>query len=85
MFFTVLNAEFTFPIYRGLEGATFVDAGNLTDWDMAGFSDLRYAVGLGLRYKLPVGPLRLDYGLNPSRGPTKKWALPFLLRFRVLR
>ena len=29
--------------------------------------DLRYAIGLGLRYALPVGPLRLDYGLNPDR------------------
>jgi outer membrane protein assembly complex protein YaeT len=65
-FYTVLNAEFTFPIYRGFEGAVFVDAGNLTDWSNVGFSDMRYAVGVGLRYKLPVGPLRLDYGLNPS-------------------
>ena len=65
-FYTVLNAEFTFPIYGGLDGAVFIDAGNLTDWKMAGLSDLRYALGLGLRYKLPVGPLRLDYGINPS-------------------
>lgn len=65
-FYTVLNAEFIFPIYKALEGAAFVDAGNLTDWSNAGLSDLRYAVGLGLRYKLPVGPLRLDYGINPS-------------------
>jgi outer membrane translocation and assembly module TamA len=29
--------------------------------------DLRYAAGLGLRYKSIVGPLRLDWGykLNP--------------------
>jgi outer membrane protein insertion porin family len=65
-FFTVFNAEFTFPIYRGLEGAVFVDAGNLTGWQEMGFSDMRYALGVGLRYKLPVGPLRLDYGINPD-------------------
>ncbi len=65
-FFSVFNAEFTFPIYGGLAGATFVDAGNLTGLNEAGVTDLRYAVGLGLRYKLPVGPLRLDYGVNPS-------------------
>ena len=28
--------------------------------------ELRYAVGAGLRYKLPIGPLRLDYGVNPT-------------------
>ena len=34
--------------------------------DEIGLSEMRYAVGAGLRYKLPSGPLRLDYGLNPS-------------------
>ncbi|HEY2572603.1 MAG TPA: BamA/TamA family outer membrane protein [Verrucomicrobiaceae bacterium] len=29
--------------------------------------DLRYGIGLGLRYKLPIGPLRIDYGFNPDR------------------
>ena len=28
---------------------------------------MRYAIGLGLRYKLPIGPIRLDYGYNPDR------------------
>ena len=65
-FFTIFNAEMTFPIVRSLQGAVFVDAGNLTSSDDIGISDMRYAVGLGLRYKLPIGPLRLDYGLNPS-------------------
>jgi outer membrane protein assembly complex protein YaeT len=65
-FYTVGNAEFTFPIAGGLQAAVFLDAGNLTEWERAGLSDLRYAAGLGLRYALPVGPLRLDYGINPS-------------------
>jgi outer membrane protein insertion porin family len=30
---------------------------------------MRYAVGVGLRYKLPVGPIRLDYGVNPDPRP----------------
>ena len=75
-FFTVFNAEYTFPIYGELQGAVFVDAGNLLpgvdnlfDGVTAGFDDMRYAVGLGLRYKLPVGPIRLDYGYNPDRHP----------------
>jgi outer membrane translocation and assembly module TamA len=27
---------------------------------------MRYGVGMGLRYKLPIGPIRLDYGFNPD-------------------
>ncbi len=29
-------------------------------------SDMRYGIGAGLRYKLPIGPIRLDYGVNPD-------------------
>ena len=32
----------------------------------SGFSDMRYAIGFGLRYTLPIGPLRIDYGINPD-------------------
>jgi outer membrane protein insertion porin family len=31
-----------------------------------GLDDMRYAIGAGLRYKLPIGPIRLDYGINPD-------------------
>ena len=66
-FFTVFNVEYTFPIFGELQGAVFTDAGNLlpTSEDI-GLSDMRYAIGAGLRYKLPVGPIRLDYGVNPD-------------------
>jgi outer membrane protein insertion porin family len=69
-FFTVFNAEYTFPILGELQGAIFTDAGNLlpTSEDV-GLNDMRYAVGAGLRYKLPVGPIRLDYGVNPDPRP----------------
>ena len=33
----------------------------------AGLDDMRYAVGVGHRYKLPIGPVRLDYGYNPDK------------------
>ncbi|MBA2241909.1 MAG: BamA/TamA family outer membrane protein [Chthoniobacterales bacterium] len=66
-FFTVFNVEYTFPIYGELQGAVFVDAGNLLpDAKAAGLNDMRYALGVGLRYKLPIGPVRLDYGVNPN-------------------
>ena len=65
--FTVFNVEYTFPIFGDVKGAVFADAGNVRaragDF---GISDLRYAVGGGVRYNLPFGPIRLDYGLNPT-------------------
>lgn len=65
--FTVFNAELNFPIRGALHGAVFFDAGNvISTFRDAGVQDMRYAVGLGLRYQLPIGPLRVDYGVNPN-------------------
>ncbi len=68
--YTVLNAEYQFPLLPSvadLKGAVFFDAGNLrTRAEDIGFSDERYGIGLGIRYNLPIGPLRLDYGVNPN-------------------
>jgi len=63
--FTVFNVEYDFPIRGELEGATFVDAGSLGTGN--DFGQMRYGVGVGLRYRLPIGPLRLDYAMNPTR------------------
>jgi outer membrane protein insertion porin family len=69
-FFTVFNIEYTFPIFGELQGAVFTDAGNLLPTsEEPGLDDMRYAIGAGLRYKLPVGPIRLDYGVNPDPRP----------------
>jgi outer membrane protein assembly factor BamA len=68
---TVFNIEYMFPIGGGLQGAVFADAGSLHHEVRLPTSDpggeMRYALGVGLRYKLPIGPLRLDYGVNPNR------------------
>jgi len=68
---TVLNAELSYEIISNLEVAGFVDAGSVSRQDSGFFDteDLRYAVGLGVRYQLPIGPLRVDYGYNPDRQP----------------
>src|SRR5712691_5954705 len=67
-FFTIFNVEYTFPIYGELQGAAFFDAGDLLPTsEEPGVDDMHYALGLGLRYKLPIGPIRLDYGFNPDR------------------
>jgi len=49
-------------------GVLFFDAGNVwADSFVFKLSDLRYAVGPGLRYQTPIGPIRFDIGyqLNP--------------------
>lgn len=64
---TLLNAEFVHPIFGDIKGAVFIDAGNIPqDGALLSTSDFRYGVGVGLRYDLPIGPIRIDYGFNPD-------------------
>jgi outer membrane translocation and assembly module TamA len=47
--------------------AVFIDAGNfLPDAGSPGLNDLRYGISASLRYNLPISPVRLDCGVNPS-------------------
>ena len=41
----------------------------ITQFDNSGYDYTSHAVGLGVRYKTPIGPLRFDFGynLNPTR------------------
>lgn len=75
------NLEFRFPLYGESLGAVlFHDAGNvyegvsklslrLTQKSPNDFSYMAHSIGVGLRYKTPVGPVRIDfgYGLNATR------------------
>lgn len=62
----LFNAEFRFPVFGPVGGAIFGDVGN-TFVDKIRFDDLRYGVGVGMRYLSPVGPLRIDVGFPLSR------------------
>lgn len=64
--YTVFNIEYDFPIAGALDGAVFVDAGSLKSIDDPEASQMRYGIGVGVRYKLPTGPVRLDLGINPD-------------------
>lgn len=65
------SMELRAPVWRNLGAVFFLDAGNAwTDpWDF-NLGDLRYDIGPGLRYKTPIGQLRVDLGyqLNPIPG-----------------
>ncbi|MDH3599330.1 MAG: outer membrane protein assembly factor BamA [Candidatus Tectomicrobia bacterium] len=55
--------ELRFPISGNLWGALFLDYGNVfRDSFTYRLADLRYAVGPGIRYLTPVGPIRFDIG-----------------------
>jgi outer membrane protein assembly complex protein YaeT len=65
------SAEGRLALRGKLGGVLFLDAGNVwTDYRSIDFGTIRYAVGSGLRYETPVGPMRLDFGyqLNPIDG-----------------
>jgi len=61
----ILNAELRIPLWRDLGAVTFVDTGNVFARvpDFA-LSDLCASAGFGLRYRSPIGPLRMDLGFK---------------------
>jgi len=63
-----LTAEFTMPLVDNIRGAAFVDAGFVSEkaWDIG--SEIYADAGLGLRLKLPFGPIALDYAI-PVKSP----------------
>ncbi len=75
------NTELRFPVYgANVSGVLFEDAGNIysnlknmsfrtNQRSPTDFGYMVHAVGFGVRYRTPVGPLRVDfsYSINPPR------------------
>ncbi len=63
----LFSLELRQHLFDTVSGALFFDYGNVglttDDWS----KDFRPAVGIGLRYGLPIGPIRLDLGHNYDR------------------
>lgn len=79
------SAELRFGLTGNLGAAVFLDAGAVSDasavpstWQAALDPTLfQYAAGLGLRYRTPFGPLRLDVAARlPERFSTDRAAFP---------
>ena len=76
----VFNAEFLYPLSKalGLRAAAFYDVGK--GWGGGdnsfdnSFTPLRQAVGVGIRWYSPFGPIRVDWGYNimPKSGRGEK-------------
>jgi outer membrane protein insertion porin family len=66
------EARFPIPIKEGLGGVVFYDGGNVySNISLSQFVDnFSHSVGFGIRYRTPVGPIRVDIGrnLNPLPG-----------------
>ena len=64
----ILNAELRIPVWKDFGAALFSDGGNVfervTDFDP---SELRGSVGFGVRYRSPIGPVRVDLGFKMDR------------------
>ncbi|MDF1529045.1 MAG: BamA/TamA family outer membrane protein, partial [Sedimenticola sp.] len=54
------SVEYEYPIKDDWSAALFVDAGNAVDgWN----EELKRSAGVGLRWRSPVGPIRLDLAI----------------------
>jgi outer membrane protein insertion porin family len=64
----ILNAELRVPVWKEIGAAVFTDGGNVfnrvTDFT---FTELRGSVGFGVRYRSPIGPVRVDVGFKMDR------------------
>jgi outer membrane protein assembly factor BamA len=66
----VVNQEVRFPLVWRLGGVAFADAGNtFTEERGIVLADMAVGLGVGLRIRTPLAPVRLDIGFPVSRRP----------------
>lgn len=61
----VFNVEYRFPLAENFQAVLFADWGQA--WDIGqsiNLDDLKFGRGIGVRFDTPIGPIRLDYGIN---------------------
>ena len=82
------STEIRKPLFGKLGGVAFFDFGNVSDRSLDIPTSLVYAAGPGLRYLTPVGPARIDFGLQLNRIPNlkvngKPEARPWRIHFSI--
>ena len=62
------GVELRVPLVRSLVAAFFIDAGVLGNGSVTTITKGKAAItpGFGIRYKSPVGPIRIDLGIRPT-------------------
>lgn len=61
----VFNVEYRFPLAENFQAVLFADWGQAWDYEESiDFEDLKFGRGVGIRFDTPLGPIRLDYGIN---------------------
>ncbi len=62
------SVEYRRPVWGNFVGAVFVDAARVGDPAVSALADARTAVtpGFGVRYRSPIGPIRVDLGIRPT-------------------
>ena len=66
----LVNLDLRFPVAGAVGGVLFLDAGNVwADWRDIDAGQAKLGVGVGVRYRSPIGPLRLEIGWKLDREP----------------
>jgi outer membrane protein assembly complex protein YaeT len=64
----LLNGELRVPVWGDLGAAFFADGGNVFErTTQIDLGELRGSLGFGVRYRSPIGPVRLDLGFKLDR------------------
>lgn len=78
----LLNFELKFPLFaalKGLSGAVFYDKGNIfPEIKNIKLGSLQDALGIGVRYRTPLGPVRFDLGWNLDAPKEERRVLAFI-------
>lgn len=56
--------EISHPIHKNIDAALFYDATMISEKSFEFTIDFIHAVGLGFRYLTPIGPVKIDFGMN---------------------
>lgn len=78
----LFNLELSLPLsgsIPNLYGAVFYDRGNVfAERKMVSWASLQDAIGFGLRYRTPLGPIRFELGWNLDAPKEEKMPLAFI-------